>query len=171
MIEAHIAVGLVVERRVLSSQWGGFVWRPVVVFATPPEVAPWTVIGQTAEATRYYAGEALVHLYSTDTANYRDNLETGSPKLWVVLHAAGEEPPVEVAAVTADPAEGEASTETGTNAVETLDMPAQIVAAVAAFVAEHHVERPIIKRKRDRAEPDVKWRVAGPGGRRGEPSE
>jgi len=163
MIEDRLSVGLVVERRALAGPWGGHMWRPVVAFATLPEVAPWTEIMRTADAVRYYAGEAYVHLYSTDTANYRDNLESGAPKLWVVLRPDGQDPPVEVQAVTADPAEGEAATEAGTNVVETLEMPAEVAAAIAAFIAAHHVERAIIKRKRDRAEPDVKWRVGGPG--------
>lgn len=163
MIEAALSVGLVIERRALSGQWGGYAWRPLVVFPVAPDVTPWTVIGRTADAVRYYAGEAIVHLYSTDTTNYRDNLESGTPKLWVVLRPDGEEPPVEVVTVTADPAEGEGNTEAGANVVDVVDMPADTAAAIAEFIAAHHVERPIIKRKRDRAEPDVKWRVDGPG--------
>jgi hypothetical protein len=34
-------------------------------------------------------------------------------------------------------------------------MPASVQEAVAAFVAEHHVERPFVKRKRDRADPQA----------------
>ncbi len=164
MIEAVLSVGLVVERRKLTGPWGGFAWRPVTIFATSPDVEPWTSLGGNAETARYFAGEYSVCLYSTDTANYRDNLESGTPKLWIVLRADGPEPPIEVLAITADPAEGEANTEAGSNVVETLPMPLDIAAAVAEFIAAHHVERPVIKRRRDRAEPDVRWRGgAGPG--------
>ena len=52
--------------------------------------------------------------------------------------------------VTADPAEGEASTEAGDNLVETVPMPDGIIEALEAFIAEHHVERPFYKRQRDR---------------------
>jgi len=75
----------------------------------------------------------------------------------VVLRPTGPEPPVEVALVTADPAEGEGATEAGNNVVETIAMPGEIAGVVAAFIAAHHVERPVIKRRRDRAEPDVRW--------------
>ena len=34
-------------------------------------------------------------------------------------------------------------------------MPEAIQQLVAAFVAEHHVEQPFIKRKRDRADPEA----------------
>ena len=43
----------------------------------------------------------------------------------------------------------------GTDLVETVPMPDLIREAVAAFVAEHHVEQVFIKRKRDRADPQA----------------
>lgn len=163
MIEDQITVGLVVERRRLSGAWGGVAWRPVTIFPAAPEVAPWTPLGGNADATRFYAGEFPISLYSTDTANYRDNLASGTPKLWVVMRAEGDAPPIHVALVTADPAEGEGATEAGNNIVETVDMPVEIAGVVAAFIAGHHVERPIIKRKRDNRPHDVRWRDGSTG--------
>jgi len=159
MIEESFSVGLVVERRREASEWGGHAWAPVAVLPAAPPVAPWTPLGGSADRMRYFAGPQTIHLYSTDTANYRDNLETGEPKLWVVLRAEGAaEPPIEIAAVTADPAEGEASTEAGSNTVGTVSMPREIAALVAEFIAEHHVERPVIKRRRDKKPPREIWR-------------
>ena len=160
MIEDILTVGLVVERRRLTGPWGGVAWTPVAILPAAPDVAPWTPLGGTMERRRYYAGAIDIHLYSTDTANYRDNLEAAEPKLWVVLRPEGPEPPVGVLLVTADPAEGEASTEAGANVVETIAMPPGVAGVVAQFIAEHHVERPVLKRRRDRAEPDVRWRRA-----------
>jgi hypothetical protein len=166
VIEEAIDIGLVLERRVLDGPWGGYVWRPVAVFPQAPDVAPWTSLGGAGPSARWYAGLQRIHLYSTDTANYRDNLATGEPRLWVVLRAAGPEPPVEVLAVTADPAEGEAATEAGSNIVETLAMPREIAGAIAAYVAAHHVERPLIKRKRGEGEPDPRRQGRGADGAR-----
>ena len=126
----------------------------------------WTPLGRTAQCVRYYAGEAAIHLYSTETANYRDNLASGAPKLWVVLRPVGPEPPVEVPLVTADPSEGEASTEAGSDVVETVDMPAGIAAQIASFVEAHHVERPFLKRKRDRGKPSDRPGGETSGGQR-----
>ena len=84
-----------------------------------------------------------------------------SPGLWVVLRPTGGEPPYTVFTVTADPAEGEAFTEAGSDLVEQVAMPAPIGALVEAFVAEHHVERPFIKRARERADPEALARRAG----------
>lgn len=163
MIEERLTIGLVVERRRIENAWAEaqgmpYTWRPVVVFPVAPEVAPWTPLGAGPGGERFYAGAVDLHLYSTETANYRDNLTTESPRLWVVLRADGCEPPIEVAAVTADPAEGEAHTEAGNNTVETIDMPPEIAGEIARFIEAHHVERPIIKRKRDRGEAEVRWR-------------
>lgn len=158
MIEETIGVGLALERHMLGGAWGGFAWRPLAVLAAAPDVAPWTPLGPAGARAAWYAGRCEIRLYSTDTASYRDNLETGEPKLWVVLRADGPEPPVDVLLVTADPAEGEAATESGANVVETAPMPPEVAGLIAQFIAAHHVERPVIKRRRDRAEPDVRWR-------------
>lgn len=149
MIEEAIEVGLALERRISDGPWGGHAWRPLAVFEELPDVAPWTSLGMAGPSARWYAGLQHIHLYSTETRGYRDNLATGDPKLWVVLRAESPEPPIEVLLVTADPAEGEAATEAGNNIVETVSMPRGIAGAIAAFVEAHHVERPIIKRRRD----------------------
>jgi hypothetical protein len=147
----RISVGVVVERRKGRSAWAGFLWRPVSVLAGSPSAAPWTVLDRQGEVTLFYAGEAMIELHRTETTNYRDNLASGSPALWVNLRPTGSEPPYELLAVTADPAEGEAFTDAGSNLVEAVPMPAGIAEIVERFVAEHHVERPFIKRQRDRA--------------------
>jgi len=82
--------------------------------------------------------------------------------LWIALRATNAEPPYIVAAVTADPAEGESLTETATDMVEQVPMPEAIQELVAAFVAEHHVEQPFVKRQRDRANPEVLARRGPP---------
>jgi Protein of unknown function (DUF3305) len=162
---ARIAVGVVVERRVAASAWIEHVWRPVGVLAGVPEATPWTPLPGASGADTFYAGAAEVELYRSETTNYRDNLASGQPSLWVVLRPTGDDPPFSVVTVTADPAEGEAFTETATDLVEAVPMPEAITAAVAAFVAEHHVERTFEKRKRDRADPEALGRRGGGGDR------
>lgn len=145
-----ITVGVVVERQKATSPWLDFLWRPVAVLPGIPEAEPWTPLASAGDHTTFFAGTATIALYRTETANYIDNLECGTPLLWVVLRASGGQPPYEVVAVTADPAEGEAFTEAGNDLVETVPMPGEIACAVEAFIAEHHVERPFFKRQRDR---------------------
>ena len=152
---AKIAVGVVVERRKAQSQWIDFTWRPVTVLVGVPEASPWTMLSEDGAGATFYAGAGEIALYRTETANYRDNLASGAPMLWVALRPTGVEPPYEVFAVTADPSEGEAWTEPGSDLVDVVPMPEPVTAAIVAFVAEHHVEQPFVKRKRDRADPEA----------------
>ena len=158
---ARIAVGVVVERRQARSMWVDFLWRPVSVFVGNASAEPWTPLGTETETTLFYAGEAVIELPRTETANYRNNLASGAPALWVALRPASSEQPYELIAVTADPAEGEAFTDAGNNLVETVPMPPDVVAAVARFIAEHHVERPFLKRRRQPSEPTPAFRRNG----------
>jgi hypothetical protein len=161
----RIPVGVVVERRKAISPWADFIWRPVAVLAGLPEAAPWTMLAVGPEAETFYAGSAEIELFRTETEYYRHNLVSGAPSLWVALQATGREPPYEIAAVTADPAEGEGLTEPGQSIVEAVAMPEPVRAAIAAFIAEHHVERSFEKRERSRADPEaLARRVPRPGG-------
>jgi hypothetical protein len=152
---ARIPVGVVIERRKAVSQWTDVIWRPVAVLGGLPDADPWTLLATEDDAATFYAGAAEIELHRSETENYRSNLTSGSPSIWVALHATGGEPPYEIAAVTADPAEGEALTEPGQAIVEAVGMPDLVRDAIASFVAEHHVERAFETRKRDRADPEA----------------
>jgi Protein of unknown function (DUF3305) len=152
---AKIPVGVVVERRKAQSPWIDFTWKPVTALPGLADALPWTVLAQDGDTTTFYVGGAEIELYRTETSNYRNNLATGAPMLWVALRPTGVEPPYELFAVTADPAEGEAWTEAGTDLVDVVPMPESVHAAIDAFIAEHHVEQPFHKRERDRADPEA----------------
>ena len=152
---ARIAVGVVVERRKAQSAWIDFTWKPVTVLAGMPEASPWTMLSEQGDGATFYAGAAEIELYRTETTNYRDNLAAGMPMLWVALRPTGVEPPYEIFGITADPAEGEAWTQSSGDLVDVVPMPEVVCAAIEAFIAEHHVERPFFKRKRDRADPEA----------------
>jgi hypothetical protein len=158
----RIAVGVIVERRKAASPWIDFVWRPAAVLAGQPEASPWTLLDHQGDAASFYAGPTEIALYRSDTGNYRDNLASGAPSLWVALRPTGTEPPYEILRVTADPSEGEAFTEAGNDLVDAVPMPAAVRNMVAAFVTEHHVERQFYKRKRDRADPNALGRRPAP---------
>lgn len=160
----QIAVGVVVERRKADSPWIDFLWRAVGILPDAPDLRAWSVLREEGESVLFYAGSRTIEFHRSETARYRDNLATGGPMLWVVLSPAEGEWPYTLAAVTADPAEGEAFTEAGANLVETVAMPDVVREAVESFVAEHHVEREFVKRKRDRANPEALARRQPEGG-------
>jgi hypothetical protein len=135
----RIPVGVVVQRHQARSAWLDFVCRPVSVLTGVPAAAPWTVIRAEGEVTTFYAGD------------YRDNIASGAPQLWVVLRPAEGKMGFDLLSVTADPAEGEALTGAGNDLVEPVAMPALIIEIVKSFVAEHHVEQSFVKRQRDRS--------------------
>src|SRR5712671_1626504 len=155
---ARIVVGVIVERRKARSPWLDFLWRPVSVLVGTPSAIPWTRIGDEGDATIFYAGEAAIELHRTETTNYRHNLSSGMPALWVVLRprlANSASPAFDILTVTADPSEGEALTDAGNDLIATVPMPVSIIEAIDGFIAEHHVERPFQKRQRDRGEPQI----------------
>jgi uncharacterized protein DUF3305 len=160
---ARIPVGVVVERHKAKSPWLDFLCRPIAVLAGVPAAAPWTVIGSEGDVTTYYAGEAVIELHRTETANYRDNLASGRPLLWVVMRPAVGEMGFDLLMVTADPAEGEALTGAGNDLVEIVPMPVPISEIVERFIAEHHVEQTFFKRERERSPSRSPARRAGRG--------
>ena len=151
---ASMMVGVVVERRQAVTRWADALWRPVAVLAGLPDAAPGTALGSDGPAERFYAGASEMALHRTDTATYRDNLATGAPRMWVCARLGEGPVPLTIVGVTADPAEGESFTEAGDDIVESVPMPAEIAAFVAAFVAAHHVERPFLKRRRKNWTPE-----------------
>ena len=147
----RIPVGVLVERLPARSVWTDVLWRPVEVLAGVPTAAPWTELASIGEGTIFYAGDAVIELHRADAGQYRDNLMSGRPLLWVVLRRVPAAPGVALLSVTGDPATGEALTGVGDDIVETVPMPRRIRDRFAAFVAEHDVRRPMYRRERDRA--------------------
>ena len=151
MTEASREVGVVVRRRSIDNPWIDQLWSPAMILDEVPATAPWTVLSTEADATTYYAGSASIDLFSAETANYRDNLADGAPRIWVALRRQDGGAELELTKVTADPTEGEAMFESGCDVIGTVPMPPEIASWIAAFVDRFHVERVFHKRKRDRA--------------------
>ena len=85
MTETSRQVGVVLRRRAIDNPWIDHMWSPAMILDEVPDTAPWTVLSSDADATIYYAGAASIDLFSSDTANYRDNLADGAPQIWIAL--------------------------------------------------------------------------------------
>ena len=151
----RIPVGVVVERHRAHTPWLEAIYRPVSVLYGVPTAAPWTTIAADEAVTTLYAGEALVELFRTDTAQYQANLASGVPSLWVVLRPVATEIPLALLKVTADPSEGEAFTGAGNDLVEAVPMPPALIETVARFIAQHPPSGSFYKRERDRSVPAI----------------
>jgi hypothetical protein len=165
MPSEHMIVGVVVERRKLDNPWVDHAWAPVAVLPDAPEIAPWTSLGAGDGAERFYLGAAELSLYSPDTASLIENFTDGAAKLWVSIRPTSLDPPVEIVGVTADPSEGEGFCDGVGDIVDVVPMPALIRERVIAFYNIHHVERPFVKRQRDKASREAMSHR--PGGRAG----
>jgi hypothetical protein len=141
-------LGVLAERRQPAQSLAAPAWRVSGVLTDPPLHDPWTEMRRDGEDVLFFAGTSVLEFHKSETGNYRDNLATGAPRLWIVLRPASREPGMELALVTADPDEGESMTGAGDLIVEAVAMPHEIAKSLAAFVAEHHVERPFVKRSR-----------------------
>jgi hypothetical protein len=154
MPDSSFEVGILVAKRKLKGPWASHAWLPCGILPAAPAANPWTRLSANEEEETFYAGAFEVALYPSETAHYRDNLASERPSLWVALrHVAGDE--YEIAAVTANPYEGESMAEGIGEIVEAVPMPADIQAKIAEFFAAFHQERPFIKRIRDRADPEA----------------
>ena len=156
MAQSSREVGVVVRRRAVDNPWIDHMWSPVMLLDEVPDTPPWSLLSSKDGAALYYAGSAFIDLFSPDTANYRDNLMDGEPRVWVALRQQGGGVELELTKVTADPTEGEALFESGSEVIGTVPMPPDIAAWVAAFVDAYHVEHVFQKRKRDRPNIDRK---------------
>ena len=144
--EQHIEVGVVLARRRTAGMWSQESWRPIAALAAAPPLESGAFVAHAEGDDLFYAGAVTLSLHASDTAHYRDNLNSGRPAIWIAI-ASGDAFP-HVQAVTADPYEGEALAEVYGEGLDAVFMPEAIVEVLSRFVAEHHVERVFIKRKR-----------------------
>lgn len=151
----NIPVAVLAERRPATSPWAEWVWSAAEVLDYAPEAAPWTVLREEAGRTLFLAGATEIWLHPTDTDNYKHNLESASPRIWVVLRPVDAAPGMALQCVTVDAGEAHLYADSGSDLLESLPMPAFLLAPVTDFVARHHQERGFYKRKRDRADPEA----------------
>lgn len=161
-----IPVGVVVERCKANSPWSEFIWRPVGVLGGLPDAKPGTQLAIGIDAITLYAGASHIELYRSDAENYRDNLLSAVPSVWVELLGTTGDPAYGIGAVTVDPAEAE-HLASGQGIVEAVPMPDSVHHVIASFIAKHGVGRRFEKRKRNRADPEALAR-RGPHNRRGD---
>jgi hypothetical protein len=154
-LENVIPVGVIVDKVKADSPWIDHLWVPKAVVIGLPDAAPMTLVAKSAGAESYFVGSANLVFSIGDTGNYRDNLMSGAPQVWIVVRAEDADGTVTLVMVTADPSEGEAHAESESSIVQPVPMPPEIAARLAAFVETHHVEREFFKRKRDKTDIDA----------------
>jgi len=146
-----VSLGVVIAREKIDHPWQEYAWRPVSVFLGAPEIGEWRELRRDATAVHYHAATLTLELHPKETIGYVANLDAGEPLVYVVLREGGDSgKPIDVAVVTASPYDAEVYGYDGSEIVGTVAMPAPLIELLEAFVAEHHVEEPFVKRQRQR---------------------
>jgi uncharacterized protein DUF3305 len=146
-----VPLGVIVSRERIDNPWQEHAWRPVSVFLNPPDVNEWRELRRDATSVHYHAATLPMELHAKETIGYKANLDAGKPLVYVVLRETGdEERPIEVATVTASPYDAEVYGYDSSETVGTVAMPEPLIELFEAFVAEHHVEEPFVKRQRQK---------------------
>lgn len=153
-IVERIPVGIVLERRRSEHPWLDVAWKPVAAIAGAPPRDPrgeWVQAAEGADWVHFHAGTLTLELFRKETAGYRVNLSQEPPRLFVVLRDP-EDPavahPFVPILVTACPYEAQDYLDSGSELVEPVAMPAQLIGLLQDFVDRHHVEQPFKKRQR-----------------------
>jgi hypothetical protein len=152
--DERLPVGVIVERRKARNPWDDFVWRAVALVPGAVPQAPWSVMREEADATRFFAGTFVLELHPRDTALYRENLTGRAPSAYVVLvrDPAVDPHGIVVRHVTLSPGDAEAYSD-AISAVDAVPIPDVVAAWLADYVAAFHVEEPFRKRKRKPHDP------------------
>jgi hypothetical protein len=185
-----MSLGVVIERRDSDHRWQTHSWRAVGVIAGAPPIERPRLLRRGEGWAQYHAATLDIVLHRTDTEGYKHNIRNETiAKVFVVLRSDDDDE--DEAALETDEGEAmprpffvtacpfEASVYLDTTAVgedvETVPMPAGVIAWVDAFVAKHHVDRPFEKKKKKRwfqLQEDAHAQMRGPGGgRRGGPNQ
>ena len=151
-------VGVVMRRSPGATRWAKWVWRASSVLPGAGD-ADWKVLRSEADVTEYHAATEDVWLYVSDTEAYVHELGARRPSVYVILRETDHvdaPAPIEVVRITVSPYEAQDYADSGEEIVEKIDMPAVLLAWVTDFVAEHHVEEPFVKRRRNKSRVDLK---------------
>ena len=154
MVTESMPIGIVVERREIDHPWQSYTWRAVAAIPGAPEVNEWRVLTTEPGRIRYHAGTLPLEIHHKETEGYRLNLATARPALYVVLRYDEEvETGIVPFMVTACPYEAQNYLDGDEDLVESMPMPDAVAAWLADFIAEHHVDEPHYKRKREPYDP------------------
>ena len=148
-----VQVGVIIGQERLGNAWEDHRWRAVDVILDAPPVADWREHGSADEMKLYHAATLPLELHRKETPAYRLNLDSGEPAVWIVLRqdpGGSAMRPVEVHLVSASPHDVQAYGESETETIQSVPMPAPLVALVEHFIARHHVDEAFVKRQRAR---------------------
>ena len=144
-------VAVVFRRTPLANRWISERWEPVAVeveSAAAP-AAPFEVGGGAAGACWRFGGQSL-ELHRSEAEGYHLNVTATEPKVFVMWRMAesGVVPPVLPVVVTVSFNQA-ARMQDGGEQVDAVPLPAEILAWMKPFLAEHYKPEPHRKQRRN----------------------
>lgn len=139
------------------TRWAKWSWKATAVLPGAAD-ADWKVLRSDDGATEYHAATKELWLYVSDTEAYAHEFGTESPSIYIVLRPSklSGEGQLDVMHVTVSPYEAQDYCDSGEEIVEKVPMPPAVFAWVEAFIEQHHVEEPFVKRRRNKHRVDRK---------------
>jgi hypothetical protein len=149
MQNESLIVGVVMQRRQLANRWQSHAWRPIdIVLDADPAPGMQQLLDDESDARWLHRGYT-VELFRDEAEGYHLNATSSAP-CWFIMWRIEEIEGAELAVprlVTLSYNEA-ARLMDGGEQVDTLPLPAQAVASLAAYAAAHY--RPEAKGKRRR---------------------
>lgn len=149
--DATMSVSVIMERRNSNSPWQDYSWRPIGVL---PQVAHerGKVLSEGDDWAHFQVGTLQIELHRGETEGYLVNLSQSPPVVFIILRRGetADELEVEPFHVTVCPYEAMGYGESGDETVESIPMPAEVMAWLREFVARYHVDKPFVKRRNRR---------------------
>ena len=165
-----MTVSVVVERRATGNPWQDQAWRPVGVLPHDSEERG-KLLAEGDGWALFQGGTLPLELVRGETEGYLINLSQEVPRVFVVLRRNEEADDLEFEPFLATVCPYEAMGYSGGNddVVEGVPMPPEIADWVRAFVTQHHVDTPFLKRKNKRHRDDFGGKRPPDDGERGVP--
>ena len=153
-------MGVVVERRDSNNQWIDFDWRVVSVLPGAAEINDWVELRSGTDEqggwVQYHAATLPLEIFRKETEGYKFNLTLEQPSIFIVMRESDDEEDehdVFPFLVTVCPYEAQDYLDSSEEVVDNVPMPETVMAWLADYIEQHHVDEPFKKRKRKAFDP------------------
>lgn len=145
----NLAIGIVIERRLIDNAWIKEIWQPIAVLPASSETDIKT-LRCDGGICQYFMPAPDFTLHRSDVASYRYNLASERPAIFVALRKDESQSPIpwQILLVTAAPDEAQKLMDSGDDLIEAVAMPESIRNFISGFVDKFPPDEPFEKRQR-----------------------
>jgi len=155
-----LPLGVVLQRRESDHEWLDYDWSVASVLPGAADTEDWKVLrsgtDQEGDWTQFHAGTLPLEIFRKETEGYKFNLTLERPSVFIVLRESDDEEDehdLYPFLVTVCPYEAQDYLDSGEEIVESVPMPEAVMAWLADYIEQHHVDEPFKKRKQKKFDP------------------